>query len=93
MNGRNSPSFPNSSPANWSNSAPVWAPSWNQGGGGGGWPATAEPAWGNSGNHTTNPFGSSPSGAINLGMPGTVILCIPLLSIIYLETNHNTGLG
>ncbi|XP_023323652.1 arf-GAP domain and FG repeat-containing protein 2 isoform X2 [Eurytemora carolleeae] len=66
VNGRNSPSFPNSSPANWSNSAPVWTPSWNQGGGGGGWPATAEPAWGTSGNHTTNPFGSSPSGAINL---------------------------
>jgi Arf-GAP domain and FG repeat-containing protein 1 len=72
-NGRSSPSFLNSSPANWASNGPAWTPSWNQGGGvgggGGGWPAAAEPGWGTGGTHPTNPFGSSPSGPINLGMP------------------------
>lgn len=63
-NGRNSP-------AGWASTAApaAWTPAWNNGGGG--WPASADSGWGGaggtgSGGHSTNPFGTSPS-----GQPGT----------------------
>jgi len=59
-NGRNSP-------AGWASTAApaAWTPAWNNGGGG--WPASADSGWGGaggtgSGGHSTNPFGTSPSG-------------------------------